>query len=69
MSLSADQKNQNILNRFETQLTGTSVRRYTVGFSDGKKCTMICMHGESVKQALFSAQRKFGADRIEYVKA
>jgi hypothetical protein len=61
--MSIEQKNQNILGRFETKAaTGTS-KVYT-GIIDNKKVIMISSNGESEAEAILSFQNKFGPERF-----
>lgn len=62
--------NTNILNRFESKNSSDiGSRKYTVQFKDGKKSAMICMHGETLKEATESAIAVFGKDEVEGVFA
>jgi hypothetical protein len=61
--MSIEQKNQNILGRFETKAaTGTS-KVYT-GIIDNKKVIMISSNGESEADAILSFKNKFGPERF-----
>ena len=48
MSISFDQKNKNILNRFEAKEGSTCTKRYQFKI-DGKPVTMLDMKGEDTK--------------------
>lgn len=61
--MSIEQKNQNILSRFETKTSAGTSRVYT-GLIDGKKIIMISSGGESEAEAVLSFQNKFGAERF-----
>tara|TARA_R110002167_G_scaffold20888_1_gene76077 strand:+ start:388 stop:588 length:201 start_codon:yes stop_codon:yes gene_type:complete len=65
--LTVEQKNKNILARFETKETGTNIKNYTVIFKDKKKAYLICMNGEDHAQATKSCQNRFGA-KFDYVR-
>jgi hypothetical protein len=69
MAISFDQKNKNILSRFETTSTGSAAKKYTVNFSDGTNCIMICVNGETQEQAARDAVLRFGIERVADVKA
>lgn len=68
MSLTYDQKNANILSRFESDLSEDSAKSYSVIFKNGRTCTMICMAGENRLEAERKAKIQFGSDRVDYVK-
>jgi hypothetical protein len=55
-----EQKNKNILNRFETQKTGTKVSVYSVKTKCGKNATMISMHGANEEQTKKACLNVFG---------
>lgn len=62
--------NTNILNRFESKNSSTiGSRKYTVQFKDGKKSAMICMNGETLREATESAIAVFGEDKVQGVCA
>lgn len=65
---SIEQKNKNILSRFENKTEGTNARKYTVHFKDGKKCQMVCMNGETLEQATKSCRGRF-LERFSHVQA
>ena len=65
-----EKKNEVILNRFESKNSSTiGSRKYTVQFKDGKKATMICMNGETLREATESAITVFGKDKVQGVHA
>jgi|TARA_R110000823_G_C15879489_1_gene494932 hypothetical protein len=66
-ALTFEQKNTNILNRFESESKGTKLKAYDVKV-DGKMMTMIFMDGSNIEQATKSAKNKF-PDRVEGVYA
>lgn len=59
MSITFEQKNTNILNRFESQKSGTKVRKFTF-FLDSKPVTMINMNNASLSQAIESINSRWG---------
>lgn len=61
--MSIEQKNKNILGRFETKAEAGNAKVYT-GLIDNKKVVMISSSGESEAEAIFSFQNKFGAERF-----
>ena len=65
MSLSYEQKNINILSRFETKTVGTKVRRFTFRL-DNKPVTMINMNNASLVDAKKSLHARWG-DRVSNV--
>lgn len=68
MSLTADQKNANILSRFESKSSGTKSRKFTVFMQDGSSFPLICMNGESTDEASASCLAIFG-ERFSHVEA
>lgn len=68
MKQSFEEKNKNILSRFEANNSGTIFRKYSVTLKDSKKFIMICMNGQTLEQAKDSCESRFG-DRLDYVKA
>ena len=64
--LTPEQKNKNILDRFETKDHGSSAKNYTVHFKDKKKAHMVCMNGEGIKEATQSCFDRFGS-KLDYV--
>ena len=65
MSISFDQKNTNILNRFESQKSGTKVKKFTFSL-DNKPVTMINMNNASLVDAKKSLHARWG-DRVSNV--
>ena len=59
MSITFEQKNTNILNRFESQKSGTKVRKFSF-FLDGKPVTMINMNNASLAEARESILSRWG---------
>ena len=57
--LSAEQKNKNILARFETEVTGTKIKKYTVNLK-GTTFSLISMNGETLTQMGEAMKAKFG---------
>ncbi len=55
-----EQKNKNILNRFETQKTGTKISVYSVKTTYGKNAVMISMDGANKEQANKACLNVFG---------
>tara|TARA_R110000822_G_scaffold53402_1_gene137819 strand:- start:618 stop:827 length:210 start_codon:yes stop_codon:yes gene_type:complete len=68
MSLSFEEKNQNILNRFESNITGTKVRKFTFKL-DGRSVTMIDVNNASLTDAKDSLYSRFGLARISDIHA
>ena len=66
MSITFEQKNTNILNRFESQKSGTKVRKFTF-LLDGKPVTMINMDNNSLNEAKESLSVRWGK-RVANVK-
>lgn len=65
-----EKKNEVILNRFESKVSSkVGSRKYTVQFKDGKKSAMICMNGETLREATESAIAVFGKDKVQGVYA
>ena len=65
--LTAEQKNKNILSRFETKELGSKIKKYIVHFKDKTKAHMVCMDGEGLKEATQSCIDRFG-DKVDYVE-
>lgn len=61
--MSIEQKNTNILNRFETKSVIGASKVYT-GLIDNKRVIMISPSDESELQAIASFKHKFGAERF-----
>ena len=59
MSLSYEQKNTNILNRFESQKSGTKVKKFTF-MLDGTPVTMINMNNATLIDAIKSLDLRWG---------
>lgn len=67
-ALSYEQKNSNILNRFESKETGTKMRIYSFELFDGKKGKLLCMDGETLDDAVLMCKSQFGESRLKNVK-
>lgn len=65
---SIEQKNTNILNRFENNKTGTKIRVFNVTTKCGKGAVMISMHGADDDEAATACKEVFG-DNFKTVKA
>ena len=65
MSITFEQKNTNILNRFESQKSGTKIRKFTF-LLDGKPVTMINMENSSLMGAIKSLKSRWG-ERVSNV--
>jgi hypothetical protein len=61
--ITAEQKNINILSRFDSKDLGCKSRVY-VGLIDGKRVNMISPNSETEEQAINSFCRKFGKERF-----
>jgi len=68
MTYSVDQKNTNILNRFESKLGGSKVTRYTI-FTKSSVVNMIDLYGCDLNEATRTAKVKWGADFVSIEKA
>jgi len=66
MSISFEQKNTNILNRFESHKSGTKLRKFTF-MLDGKPLSMINMDNASLSEAMESIFARWG-ERASNVK-
>lgn len=66
MSITFEQKNTNILNRFESQKSGTKVKKFSF-LLDGKPVTMINMNNASLADAVDSLFGRWGG-RVSDVK-
>lgn len=66
MSITFEQKNANILNRFESQKSGTKVKKFSF-LLDGKPVTMINMNNASLADAVDSLFGRWGG-RVSDVK-
>jgi hypothetical protein len=60
MSISYEQKNENILNRFENKEGKGSCRAYKLRLTDGCSMTLVSMQGETFNEILVSQKRKWG---------
>lgn len=58
-ALSNEQKNENILSRFDGGKSGTRVRRY-IATVDDKQIGMVVMNGEGPDEAEYSCRCRFG---------
>ena len=54
-----EQKNTNILNRFESKVIGTKTKKYKINVR-GDVFSMICMNGETLQDAKESCISKWG---------
>lgn len=61
MSIDYKQKNENILNRFESREGKGSCRAYKLKLTDGCSMTIVSMQGETFDEILLSQQRKWGS--------
>lgn len=68
-ALTYEQKNKNILSRFESKSSGTSAKVYHFCLNDGKAGTLLCTDGETIEQAVAICENQFGSSRLKYVKA
>lgn len=59
MSITFEQKNSNILSRFESEKSGTKVKKFSF-MLDGKPVTMINMNNASLSQAAESIASRWG---------
>ena len=59
MSISFEQKNTNILNRFDSHQSGTKVKKFTF-LLDGKPLSMINMDNASLSEASESIFSRWG---------
>ncbi len=66
MSISNEQKNKNILSRFDTEKTGTKIKKYTFEL-DGKNVQMINMQGADISQIIESLNSRWG-NRVQNVR-
>ena len=57
--LDNEQRNKNILARFDTEVEGTSITKYRVVLND-RRLTMINMDGLDFAEAVLIAKQKFG---------
>lgn len=58
--ITQEQKNTNILNRFETKELQSLFKRYDIKFTDGRGATMLCSNGETFDECKNSAMDIFG---------
>ena len=65
--LDNEQRNKNILSRFDTEVEGTSIAKYRVVLND-RSLTMINMDGLGLPDATQIAKQKFG-DRMQSIHA
>lgn len=66
MSISYEQKNKNILSRFDSNKTGTKIRKYNFEMN-GKTVCMINMDNANLKQATESLKSRWG-DAVHNVR-
>lgn len=59
MSITFEQKNSNILSRFESEKSGTKVKKFSF-LLDGKPVTMINMNNSTLNQAKDSLNVRWG---------
>jgi hypothetical protein len=65
MSITFEQKNSNILSRFESEKSGTKVKKFSF-ILDGKPVTMINMENSSLIGAIESLKSRWG-ERVSNV--
>jgi|TARA_S200002703_G_C3626088_1_gene192260 hypothetical protein len=65
--LDNEQRNKNILARFDTEVEGTSITKYRVVLND-RSLTMINMDGLDFAEAALIAKQKFG-ERMQSIYA
>ncbi len=65
MSITFEQKNSNILSRFESAKSGTKVKKFSF-MLDGKPVTMINMENSSLSEAIKSLKSRWG-ERVSNV--
>lgn len=65
MSITFEQKNSNILSRFESEKSGTKVKKFSF-MLDGKPVTMINMQNSSLVGAIKSLKSRWG-ERVSNV--
>ncbi|MBT5122888.1 MAG: hypothetical protein HOM38_09225 [Euryarchaeota archaeon] len=65
MSITFEQKNSNILSRFESEKSGTKVKKFSF-ILDGKPVTMINMQNSSLVGAIKSLKSRWG-ERVSNV--
>lgn len=65
MSITFEQKNSNILSRFESAKFGTKVKKFSF-MLDGKPVTMINMENSSLSEAIKSLKSRWG-ERVSNV--
>lgn len=66
-ALSTDQKNTNILNRFEPKEGGSHSKAFSVELIDGAKMTVIDLNYKNFQEVTKSVKNKFG-ERVKSVK-
>jgi hypothetical protein len=66
VSLSNEQKNKNILSRFDTEKTGTKIRKYIFEMN-GKRVSMINMDNATLDEATQSLKSRWG-DAVQNVR-
>lgn len=64
MSLTYDEKNTNILNRFENSTSSVYCKSFKVTLKDGSSMMAVDMKGRSYEQMLLDVKKKWG-DRFE----
>lgn len=63
-----EQKNSNILNRFESSVSSTSCKSYVVTLKDGSSMISVDMKKRSLDQMLCDEKKMWG-DRFESLKS
>jgi hypothetical protein len=58
--ITTEQKNINILNRFETKESESPFKRFNIKFTDGRGAIMLCSNGETFEESKKSAMSIFG---------
>ena len=62
-----DQKNINILNRFESKEKGSRFCSYKINLKD-QSFSMLCMNGETLERAKIMAKNKFCGELVSVTK-
>jgi len=65
---SIEQKNKNILSRFENDKTGSKIAVFDIKTKCGKEAVMVSMHGASHYEAIERCMNVFGGN-VEKVEA
>lgn len=67
-ALSYEQKNKNILSRFESNRVGTKARSFKFELVCGKRGTLVMVNGEDLASARAVCLAQFGAERLANVE-